>query len=997
MKTYDVNWNGLDRGHEGAWSPDVWRDVLNAIAKYSPVDLDDTGSQFYAELATRQPSTQWVTVSSTGDARTFFRDGREPWASTGVVSFNKVTKTAALTSVGRQVVEGKISYADVLASAALGLEEKGEHPFEIILDAMRRAPLGVGLAYEDVVRVMRHYRSGDDIVEVLNSPSETISANSGRRLKAILLLMTYSGLAVHKGNLYYAGQDVTSLRILAGADLREAFKNWITQNNAEGSGKAATYITALEDADIIAQAFNEKFKLPSVYEMSNASLESLREFIASEQNLESHAVGSSVFNGVAGLHGKSYWHGGHCGAAIGALLEFKRNLREEKHAQSVSVNDDSFSAALRLFKEQRTTWTSSFIGEGAVYSSVNTEVRSYFGDVANWNVETLAGAEAFKEFCIKHTWMLKNGNGAWASLSTYTNEQRKVLVEWIDSRIVKQAKPLSEVVVDDNGFKGLTNKAVTELLMKFHPGQYCLCNGPTLEALKTLMLIDDGVSEKFTYNDYMQVMGACANVLARLKSANIHATVDGTDDPDYIVVNEFLYFVSENYKEIKDEVIKMAAKPAERNPYNKTKGKTKTFKAESKEDQLMLRILASLRTKPFVILAGHSGTGKSRMVKKLAYMTCRDNKLHEGSDPGNYCIIEVKPNWHDSTELLGYFSSFGRDHYVTKQLVEFIMKAYAYPDVPFFVCLDEMNLAPVEQYFAEFLSALEDIHEDEGKMNEFFDLNDANKPDGDAAKEVVKYTSAPLIKPIDYKDDIAMLEPKTTQAMDWLKTHGLTIPKNLFVVGTVNMDESTNQFSRKVLDRAFTIEMTDARFEDFGDADKDPLPTFAKEDEIDHVLIDNLLTGKKQAGKLSTRGTDATQPKAQLENMNDLKSVLAGTPFVVAYRFANEYALYEDALNVLDVLADGASEADKAAKKIANAKRAFDDAVLMKLLPRIAGERAVVTEIFKGREQKGERAAKDGLLKFLEYDKEQQRGTASGEKMTEILDRGNVPYLTFWP
>ena len=660
-------------------------------------------------------------------------------------------------------------------------------------------------------------------------------------------------------------------------------------------------------------------------------------------------------------------------------------------------NVDVWAVALKLFKEQRTIWTSSFIGEGAVYASVNTEARNYFGDAANWNVETLAGAGAFKEFCIKHTWMLKNGNGAWASLSTYTDEQRKALLEWIDSRIVKQEKPLSEVVVDDNGFKGLTNKAVTELLMKFHPGQYCLCNGPTLEALKTLKLIGDGVSEKFAYNDYMQVMGACANVLARLKSANIHATADGTDNSDYIVVNEFLYFVSENFKEIKGEVIKMAAKPAERNPYDKTKGKKKSFNADSKEDQLMLRILASLRTKPFVILAGHSGTGKSRMVKKLAYMTCRDNKLHEGSDPGYYCIIEVKPNWHDSTELLGYFSSFGHDHYVTKQLVEFIMKAYAYPDVPFFVCLDEMNLAPVEQYFAEFLSALEDIHVDEGKMNEFFGLNAANNPEGSAAQEVVKYTSAPLIKPIDYKDDIAMLEPKTTQAMDWLKTHGLTIPKNLFVVGTVNMDESTNQFSRKVLDRAFTIEMTDARFEDFGDEDKDPMPTFAKEDEIDHALIDNLLTGKKQAGKLSTRGTDAAQPKGQLENMNDLKGVLAGTPFVVAYRFANEYALYEDALNVLDVLADGASETDKAAKKAANAKRAFDDAVLMKLLPRIAGEQAVVAEIFEGRKATDKRGEKDGLLKFLEYDKEQKKGTASGEKMTEILNRGNVPYLTFWP
>ena len=357
MKTYNVNWSGIDRGHEGAWSPDVWRDVLNAIAKYSPVDLDDVGSQFYSELATRQPGIQWVTVSPAGDTRTFFRDGREPWASTGVASFNKGTKTATLTSVGRQVVEGKISYADVLASAALGVEENGEHPFEIILDAMRRAPQGVGLAYEDVVKVMRHYRSGDNIAEVVDSPNETISANSGRRLKAILLLMTYAGLAVHKGNLYYVGQDVTTHGTLVGADLREAFKDWITANNVEGSGKAASYITALEDVDIIAQAFNEKFKLPSVYEMSDASLESLREFIAGEHNLESHTAGSSVLNGIPGLHGKSYWNGGHCSAAISSLLEFKRNLREESFEKGLPdvdmLNADRLTVALKLFQAAR--------------------------------------------------------------------------------------------------------------------------------------------------------------------------------------------------------------------------------------------------------------------------------------------------------------------------------------------------------------------------------------------------------------------------------------------------------------------------------------------------------------------------------------------------------------------------------------------------------------------------------------------------------------------
>ena len=70
-------------------------------------------------------------------------------------------------------------------------------------------------------------------------------------------------------------------------------------------------------------------------------------------------------------------------------------------------------------------------------------------------------------------------------------------------------------------------------------------------------------------------------------------------------------------------------------------------------------------------------------------------------------MIEVKPNWHDSTELLGYYSRLGKGGYQWTKFVKFLVKAKMFPDVPFFVCLDEMNLAPVEQYFAEILSILE--------------------------------------------------------------------------------------------------------------------------------------------------------------------------------------------------------------------------------------------------------------------------------------------------
>ena len=117
--------------------------------------------------------------------------------------------------------------------------------------------------------------------------------------------------------------------------------------------------------------------------------------------------------------------------------------------------------------------------------------------------------------------------------------------------------------------------------------------------------------------------------------------------------------------------------------------------------------ITALHTKPFLLLAGISGTGKSQKVQELAFMTCTEELREDGKTmPGNYCLVEVKPNWHDSTELLGYYSALTGKYELT-DFIRFVYKAAQHSDVPFFLCLDEMNLAPVEQYFAEYLSVLE--------------------------------------------------------------------------------------------------------------------------------------------------------------------------------------------------------------------------------------------------------------------------------------------------
>ena len=119
-------------------------------------------------------------------------------------------------------------------------------------------------------------------------------------------------------------------------------------------------------------------------------------------------------------------------------------------------------------------------------------------------------------------------------------------------------------------------------------------------------------------------------------------------------------------------------------------------------------LLTALRTKPFVLLAGISGTGKSRIVRELAKACWKQGDAEFGKNhPKNFRMVQVKPNWHDSSELIGYVSRINGEKYVVGPFLRFMAEAINNPDTPYSLCLDEMNLAPVEQYFAEYLSVIE--------------------------------------------------------------------------------------------------------------------------------------------------------------------------------------------------------------------------------------------------------------------------------------------------
>ena len=329
---------------------------------------------------------------------------------------------------------------------------------------------------------------------------------------------------------------------------------------------------------------------------------------------------------------------------------------------------------------------------------------------------------------------------------------------------------------------------------------------------------------------------------------------------------------------------------------------------------IMKNFIEALKTKPFLLLAGISGTGKSQKVKELAFLTCpKDGVLNaDSTTPGNYCLIEVKPNWHDSTELLGYYSNLTEKYTITPFL-HFVHKAAINPNVPFFVCLDEMNLAPVEQYFAEYLSVLETRTMKDGKI-ETAEL--LSKKLFESCSEDRSYTDAEL------------------DVLRYLKENGLRLPENLFVIGTVNMDDTTHQFSRKVIDRAFTIEMNGDELEEM----------FA--DKNAHVLdyTDTPLPLSELKPKF-VKANDALADEvvgiykdviiAQVpEKLKAINAILKDTPFRVSYRVQNEFVLY---LSTLILKRKDEDSVDELINKTALV------ILLEKILPRVQGDEKLLS------------------------------------------------------
>lgn len=291
---------------------------------------------------------------------------------------------------------------------------------------------------------------------------------------------------------------------------------------------------------------------------------------------------------------------------------------------------------------------------------------------------------------------------------------------------------------------------------------------------------------------------------------------------------------------------------------------------------LIQRFVASLLSKPFVILTGLSGSGKTKLAQAFVQWICQDES--------QYLIIPVGADWTSREPLLGYPNALKREEYVKPDsgVLDLIIQANSPHDLPYFLILDEMNLSHVERYFADFLSVMES------------------------------------------KDEIPLHSEDIVQNGVPAK---LKIPSNLFIIGTVNIDETTNMFSPKVLDRANTIEFR---------VTKEEMESFLG--NIKNINMDDLIgKGAGMAKSFLDMARSQEFATADIVTINNaliqffVELKKTGAEF--GYRSATEILRLIHQLSVLD--------------NTLTTNQKIDIAIMQKLLPKLHGSRRKLCPILE--------------------------------------------------
>ncbi|KUH45580.1 hypothetical protein M2E15_3506 [Bacillus mycoides] len=298
---------------------------------------------------------------------------------------------------------------------------------------------------------------------------------------------------------------------------------------------------------------------------------------------------------------------------------------------------------------------------------------------------------------------------------------------------------------------------------------------------------------------------------------------------------------------------------------------SKGFFYEKKD---LINFFLSLKTKPFVILSGISGTGKTKIAQWFA------ESLGATEENGQFTLIPVRPDWSDSSDLLGYVNLQGE--FQDRPLIKVLEAADANPNRPYFVVLDEMNLARVEYYFSDFLSVIESRKWKDGKI----------------------VTSTVLPESITNKH--------------------ITIPSNVYIIGTVNMDETTHPLSKKVLDRANTIEFNTVNLDYFN------FLMDVEEKEAEIASNRSLETAYLHLKECFKENEDLVRNISNI--FIEINKILESVGAQVGYRIRDEICFYM---------------AYNEQGKLLSFDEALDYQIYQKILPRLAGSDGRTEEVLK--------------------------------------------------
>jgi energy-coupling factor transporter ATP-binding protein EcfA2 len=299
----------------------------------------------------------------------------------------------------------------------------------------------------------------------------------------------------------------------------------------------------------------------------------------------------------------------------------------------------------------------------------------------------------------------------------------------------------------------------------------------------------------------------------------------------------------------------------------------------------------ALKTKGFVILTGISGTGKTKLAQYFAELLGSKDQFH---------FAAVCPDWRDSKSLLGYFNPLlgEQGQFQSTDFLGFILRAKAEYDQrgedahPYFVLLDEMNLAKVEYYFADFLSVLESGRDDDG-----------------FTKEAIRFQYP------------AGIDGPPRQ---------FRLPPNLYFIGTVNVDETTYMFSPKVLDRAFTLELGTVNLQGYPGEQGEPLSDEALEQLRAQFLPDFTRQGQFAVVDKTLVAEFAATHDIYRQHLSTLNTLLQPHDLHFGYRVFDEIMMFLANAEGSPIFEGfGPDELDAA----------FDAAVLMKVLPKFHGTR----------------------------------------------------------